>query len=91
MIVDEKVKSREVPEYNLRTIPGVEIPANVSGANEAYRKIPDHVPVIPFLDPEMNGKTLDFREMKKHSWTKVDRSMIRSIVDMYCSILKKQV
>lgn len=57
LIVDDEAKSREVLEYHLRTIPGVEIGGVVSSAAEAYRMILEHVPEIIFLDVEMPGKT----------------------------------
>jgi len=57
MIVDDDVKSQEVLEHHLRTIPGVEIMAVASGATEAYKIILEQIPDVIFLDVEMPGKT----------------------------------
>jgi two-component system, LytTR family, response regulator len=57
MIVDDDLRSQQVLEHHLLTIPGVGIMAIASGAAEAYKFILEKVPDLIFLDVEMPGKT----------------------------------
>lgn len=57
MIVDDDIKSQQVLEYHLRSIPGIEILSIASSADEAYRFLLETVPDLIFLDVEMPGKT----------------------------------
>ncbi len=57
MIVDDDIRSQQVLEYHLRSIPEIEILAIASGAGEAYRFLLETVPDLIFLDVEMPGKT----------------------------------
>ena len=57
MIIDDDIKSQEVLEHHLRTIPGIEIMAIASSADEAYRTILEQVSDVIFLDVEMPGKS----------------------------------
>ena len=57
MIVDDDIKSQQVLEYHLRSIPGIEILSIASSADEAYSFLLLEVPDLIFLDVEMPGKT----------------------------------
>jgi two-component system, LytTR family, response regulator len=57
MIVDDDIKSQQMLEYHLHSIPGIEILSIASSADEAYRFLLGKVPDLIFLDVEMPSKS----------------------------------